>query len=71
MIKKKRKIWDVRNVVTTLKAFVAGLVFMIVYFIISWIIGILGSKFIFLYVILAIAGLWLWGFIVNRFWGWE
>ncbi len=71
MIKRKRKIWDVRNVVTTLKAFVAGIVFMLVYFLISWIIGLFGSRFIFLYVVLAIAGLWLWGFLVNKFWGWK
>lgn len=67
---KKRKIWDIANVITTLKAFVVGLIFMVIYFIISWTITLTKLAPI-LYIVLFIAGLWLWGFLANRFWGWK
>ena len=72
-----RRFWDIANVLTTLKAIVASLVVGVVGLIPAG-IGYALVRFtnlgIFSFIIsgfLMVFSLWLWGYLVNRWWFWE
>lgn len=66
-----RKFWDVKNVLTTLKAFVVSVIVGLV----SWLIAFLAVKAPLVAGIMGvlwfILALWLWGYLANKWWKWK
>lgn len=70
-----KNIFTARNLLTTLKGMVVGLVFGIVWFVGAALGGLvsLGSNFFgaILIIALFIMALFLWGYLARTFWGWK
>ena len=73
---KKRKLWDINNVLTTLKAGVVSIVTGIPMALLVYGRGIAGEQATLRILSLLMLGygifqLWFWGFLAKKWWGWK
>ena len=76
--RKKTKFWDIKNVLTTLKSSVVGIVAGLPLMIMVYLRGLVDPARTMLMaitgliiVLYAIFNLWFWGYLAKSFWGWE
>ncbi len=75
---KARKFWDIKNVLTTLKSYVAGLVSGLPLVLMVYLRGLIDPTRTnlmmlagFLILCYGIFNLWFWGFLANKWFEWE